>query len=71
VNFTLELLQPGPFRYRQIRLRATVGLTVLDQPVAARFRANALRGGTVLDRFGGVDHLAAQLVFELLGKFSP
>ncbi len=33
--------------------------------------ADAIRGGDVLDRLRGIDHLATQLVLELLGKFSP
>ena len=59
LNFPLELLQTSPFRDRQIRFRAAVGLAIFVESVAERLGADAICGGDVLDRFGGVDHLAA------------
>ena len=43
----------------------------LDQPVAERLGADTVGGGDVLDRLRRVNHLAAQLVLELLGKSLP
>ena len=44
-----------------------MGIPVFDQPTAQALGPDPVGSGNIYDRFGCVDDLPAQLIFEVLG----